>query len=323
MTRTKKRSAPPRPKRAGPHPPLEPTRLALRVVGGIAVVASAALLAAVIRRQLPHDDAIEPASPLAAGTGTGDVARDFRVESFVQNLKRSEAQELANDLARYEATSVVVVPRARIAFGDANAPVRVTYWTDAVGAGSADLRHDLHDLRALFPDSDVVLEPRHFPRDAACNPSFSERQKSSVRCDAAAALICLESDPSAWSAADAALERPHVLHAPRAVGFNTSPLSSVPLSPARVLDIASVSVARKRVEACMASSETAAKLREDIDAAVAAGMKKPPLVLVNGRAVHRSAALLQALVLTRGQATHPAFLYLPLPQSGAVPTSAP
>lgn len=231
------------------------------------------------------------------------------------SLKGRDAQHLANHLAAYNRSSPVGLPPPRLLLGQRAAPLRITYWTDATMPDSVDLRYRLRELRATFAETEIAVEPKHYPHDAACNPRIAKAHDPSVRCLAAKALICLERDAKAWSDASLALERPRDLRAPNVVGMNMPKTHFAPLSPERVLETASTSIGRARLDACLSSAATAAKLKEDIDAAAEARIRGPRSVLVNGRRAHAAANVLHVLALTRGAATHPAFRHLPLPEN--------
>lgn len=295
-----------------------PQRMRGRVIPVIAAVllAAVAALAASAIRHNQRAELVEVDNGLAAGPGTGDVLRDMRVATFVEALPRSAAQRLANDLARYNATPMNAHPPARLSLGSATAAVRIAFWTDALGSHSAELQRELRRIRLHYTTEDVALEPHHFPRDGACNPSVTERPEPSVRCLAARALICLEPDPRAWAEASASLERPPSLKGPSVVGMNQLDAQFVPNpSPARIIEIASRSMAREALDACLASAESSRMLKDDVDLAASMAVKNAHIVIVNGRRANASARLLEVLLLTRAAGKHPAFKRLPHPEA--------
>lgn len=286
-------------------------------VGVVAASLVAALAANALRASCAGDaDAERDAPhPLATGTGTGDIGQDMRVETFVRTLSKPFAQQLADDLAAYAATAVTTVPPGRFVLGDETAPVRITAWTDVDGARSSDLRYALHDLRTGVLASELAVELRHYPRDSACNPHIEERQDGSARCLAARLLVCLEGDRAGHADASARLERPRRLHAPIVPGMNQAMVTAPPpLSPARVRDVGLALLGREKLDACMDDTDVARRIKDDVDAAHAAGISKPPFVVVNGRVAPQHANLLHVLALTHGATAHPAFRFLPRPQ---------
>lgn len=70
---------------------------------------------------------------------------------------------------------------------------------------------------------------------------------------------------------------------------------------------------RPELEACIASSETAAKLKEDVDYAMKYNLQGTPLVVVNGREGSPAPSFLYTLALTGADASSPAFNALPKP----------
>jgi hypothetical protein len=76
-------------------------------------------------------------------------------------------------------------------------------------------------------------------------------------------------------------------------------------------------VSRPRLEACVASPETQAKLRADVDLAARYEIDGTPLVLLNGRKGTSFPPFLYAMILTGGRSDHPAFGNLPAPNPSA------
>ena len=74
---------------------------------------------------------------------------------------------------------------------------------------------------------------------------------------------------------------------------------------------------RARLEACIASADTKAKLQADIELAVRYQLDGTPLVLLNGRRAVAFPPFLYAMVLTNGSADDPAFSSLPPPDPNA------
>jgi serine/threonine-protein kinase len=149
----------------------------------------------------------------------------------------------------------------------------------------------------MLPVGSFALEPRQFPLDAECNPAVQMKSEDGVRCLAAQAMICLEKD---WLRfADALFENQRWL------------------TTKKIYDFASPFMARERLEACVSSPETQAKLQDDIAWAMQHDIQGTPLVLVNGREVPASVQLLYALILAEADPDHPAFAVLPPPQPQA------
>jgi serine/threonine-protein kinase len=78
-------------------------------------------------------------------------------------------------------------------------------------------------------------------------------------------------------------------------------------------------MSRERLEDCVDSPETEAKLRDDIAWALQHEIKGTPLLLVNGREIPPPHTLhfLYAMVLAEANPEHPAFAELPPPRPGA------
>lgn len=239
-------------------------------------------------------DAIARASA-ASGTvlGTGDAARDQQIQELVSSLSPELRQTLADSLGIYRREPERTPIPARALEGPADAPVRITEFTDVRCDHCADLYETLGKLRGSLPPGSFSVDPRHFPLDAECNALIQGPGRDPVRCLAARARICLEGHAQAADFAAALFAEQKALTADR------------------VLVLAAPHVPRKELEACLASEATAAKLRADIELASRYDPDGTPIVLVNGRRGTSFGPFLYALVLTRGSADHPAFASLP------------
>jgi serine/threonine-protein kinase len=157
------------------------------------------------------------------------------------------------------------------------------------------LHQTLVVLRESVPADAFAVGPRWYPLDPACNPALGGESRRPVRCLAAKAAICLEGQPDAQ----------------RFVGELFEQES---LTPERVFELASPWMPVDRLEDCIDSAETEARLRSDLEWAEAHAIRGTPLVLVNGRKALPYPPLLYALVLTGGSASHPVFAALPPPR---------
>ena len=185
--------------------------------------------------------------------------------------------------------------------GPAEAPVRITEFTDILCGHCAELHKTLASLRKSAPSGSFSVEPRQFPLDAGCNP-LVQRSNEPVRCLAAKVEICMEGRPGALDLTTALFENQKGL--PGGVTFALA-------EPFRK---------RADLQACVESPETAAKLDDDVR--YARRVLNPdgtPIVLINGRLGSSFGPFLYAMVLTRGGPDDPAFTALPPP----APRSAP
>lgn len=229
-----------------------------------------------------------------AAPASGSV--EERLAALVGSLEPEHRQLLADALAAYAQAPAVPVRPARWLVGSAQAPVRITEFADVLCGHCAMLNRTLAALRERLPADAFAIEPRWFPLDPACNPALAGESRQPVRCLAAKAAICVENEPDAYRFADDLFE------------------NQEDLSPERVFDLAAPWMPRDRLQACIDSDETEARLRSDLEWAEAHQIRGTPLVLVNGREALPYPPLLYALVLTRGSATHPAFAGLPPPR---------
>jgi serine/threonine-protein kinase len=79
--------------------------------------------------------------------------------------------------------------------GDANAPLRLTEFTDVLCGHCAVLHETIDRLKTTLPLRAFSVEPRQFPLDPGCNPELTGPPVNPVRCIAARAAICLEGEP--------------------------------------------------------------------------------------------------------------------------------
>ncbi|MFB1481782.1 thioredoxin domain-containing protein [Corallococcus sp. RDP092CA] len=220
------------------------------------------------------------------------------LDAFLASLPQDQRQFLADALAVYRAaTPKLGAYPPRALYGPADAPVKVLEWTDSKCPHCKALVEELALIKQYAPQGTLSVEARQFPLDGQCNPAIPNRggpDALSVRCAAARATVCLEGAKDFW----ALRER---LFAAQAF-----------LDTDKVMEIASSgSVARPQLEACMTAPETIGKLRQDVEYALRYNIQGTPLVLVNGREVPPSAALIYALVLAGGNPDAPAFSALP------------
>ena len=229
-----------------------------------------------------------------SGAGAGDASLDEGLASFVKSLPPEALQTLSDSLYIYANAPASTLPPPRSLWGPEAAPVRITEFTDVLCDHCAELGEILKSIRESVPEGSFSVEPRQFPLDGRCNPLMQRQpQGEDVRCLGAKVRICFEGDAKA-EAVSAALFA-----------------AQKDLTPRKVRDIAAAHGAKARVEACVASSETERKLQEDIALAGRFGVDGTPLVLINGRKGTSFGPFLYAMILTRGQATHPAFASLP------------
>jgi serine/threonine-protein kinase len=217
-----------------------------------------------------------------------------QLEEVISRLSPELRQSLSDALAVYSRGDRVPLRPARLLIGSATAPVRITEFTDILCGHCATLHGTIAVLREMLPPASFALEPRHFPLDGECNPAVQMSSGRGVRCLAARAMICLEED---WLPFASALFE----HQRR-------------LTTEKIYEIAAPFIARQRLEECVASPETQAKLRDDIAWALQHDIQGTPLVLVNGREVPATLQFLYTIVLAKADPEHPAFAVLPPPQ---------
>jgi protein-disulfide isomerase len=121
------------------------------------------------------------------------------------------------------------------------------------------------ELKAtLTARPDIVVQKRHFPLDAACNPVLKGRPMHQHACEYARAAVCAEAQ-GRFDAMDDGLFGNQQARAP---------LDEVARGAG--LDLGTL-------HACMDSSETQARVAGDIAAGVAVGLKATPTYVVGGQ----------------------------------------
>jgi protein-disulfide isomerase len=235
----------------------------------------------------------EAPAPAPARAGTGDPARDRSLEDLVGALDPAGRQTLADSLAIYRASRPAMLPAPRALVGSTSAPVRITEFTDVLCDHCAGLFETLRTLREHAPPGSFSVDARQFPLDGRCNAKLEPGTGDDVRCVAAAARICAE--PTGRES-----ELSGALFA-----------SQKSLTREKVLALAAPYIPRERLTACIAAPGTRAALEQDVAAAAQFDSDGTPIVAVNGRRGTSFGPFLYALILTRGNADHPAFDALP------------
>jgi protein-disulfide isomerase len=225
---------------------------------------------------------------------------DPQVEASIRDLlsqfEPEFLQSFSDALDFYARKPALPQPAARGLIGPSDAAVRITEFTDALCGHCADLHEAIAQIRASLPPNSFAIEPRQFPLDPSCNPELTGESTSAVRCTAARAQICLEGNPAAFD-------------------FSASLFRNQRgLDENRIYELAAPSMSREELGECIRAASTEEKLQSDIAWAMQHEIQGTPLVLLNGRETPAFPPLLYALILTQGDARHPAFAALPPPQ---------
>jgi hypothetical protein len=221
-----------------------------------------------------------------------------RLDELIARLSPELRQRLSNSLAAFTRGDRIPLRPGRLVIGSPAAPVRITEFTDTLCGHCARLHGSIEILQEMLPSGSFALESRHFPLDARCNPAIQMKsQDDGVRCLAARAMICTEKN---WMLFASVLFK-----------------NQRRLTTEMIYSLAAPFVSRERLEDCVASAETEAKLRDDIAWALQHDIQGTPLVLVNGSEASSSLEFLYAMVLAKANPKHSAFAVLPRPQPQA------
>jgi len=270
------------------------------LAGGVVAAAAAILLYPGLRTPGSAEEAGRAAIPAPAPPGAepAAAAEGSDLRQLVASLDPQLRQELADALDAFRRGPSRPVRPPRALLGPADAPVRITEFTDALCTHCAELHKTLASLTSSLPAGSFAVEPRQFPLDAGCNPLVS-RSGEAVRCLAAKVNICMEGRDGARELTGALFE------------------NQKGLTAEGVFSLAAPYRKKADLEACVASPETAAKLADDVRWAQEYSPDGTPIVLVNGRLATPFGPFLYAMVLTRGSADDPAFASLPPPSPRA------
>ena len=248
----------------------------------------------------PHSgSAAAPSHDLGNGPATGDAQNDAKLFDLVRTLPPPLRQGLADALWLYNQASPRPTLEARVFRGNANAPLRITEWTDIRCGHCAALMETVEQIASIAPPGSWRVEPRHFPLDATCNPHVQRKSADGVSCTAAKAQICLEKHPKFFDFVHAMFDEQQTLN------------------EARIYELAQGYMPKDTLQACIQAPTTAATLDADIAYAMEHGLDGTPLVVANGKKGTGFGPFLYALVLTQGQGRHPAFGELPKPNPNA------
>ncbi len=217
-----------------------------------------------------------------------------RLEQLLESLPEQERTFLSTARARYAAATPVKSREPRALFGSEAATLRITTFTDSGCSHCATFHKGLEQLLAAVPAGSIAVEQRVFPLDGSCNDEVQGQGRPQV-CLAAQVRVCLEEDPRA-------LDLAGWLHE-----------DAAPLRTDSIYEVAGRLAPRSTLEACVESPETAAKIADDIELAMEAGLEGTPFILVNDRPAMTYVPFLFALTLTGGDPNHPAFEGLPDP----------
>lgn len=228
-------------------------------------------------------------APSAAGGG---------LEALFDEMPHEERLTTAWARAKWKANAprdVSMYP-VRARKGPEGAPVQVVEFTDLLCGHCAQFEQLMDEILRLAPPGAVSVEPRYYPLDAECNPMMKASPKDGVRCYGAKLQICLESHPRFFD-----IRRELFANQQR-------------LDQGVMLEIATRHGAQPMVlNACLASPDTDARLKQDIEYAAKYGIHGTPMVLLNGREAPPAPGFLFGMILSGGDADAPAFQRLPPP----------
>lgn len=256
------------------------------------------LLAEAAERKASAEPAGDPAA--SSRTASGNPRLDQQLQELLANSDPELKLALSTALDLWRKGRYHKEP-PRALRGSPEAPVLVTEFTDALCGHCANLHYSLSQIDNLVMPGTFSVDPRHFPLDGNCNDKLEVRGPESVRCLAARAQICMESTAHAEDFSS--------------VIFN----AQRDLTDELVYELAAPFMPRSALEACVESSETEAKLKDDVEYAWHFEPQGTPLVLINGREVSGLAMVpfVYAMILAGGDADHPLFETLPPPDVSA------
>lgn len=270
------------------------------IANAVGATAAAFLLLLYPGRHTPRSAAEAGRAAVARGAaGASQRATTTpALAEFLGQLDPGMLQTLSDSLHLHRTGVAFPAQPARFLIGSPEAPLRITEFTDVLCDHCAQLHETLRQLRTAVPPGSFSIEPRQFPLDAGCNPAV-ERGGSPIRCLAAKAQICMEGHEKAFEYSGALFAKQKTLR------------------EADVYALATPYIERARLDACLLSAETTAKLRDDIELALRYQLDGTPLVVLNGRKAVAFPPFLYAMAITRGATDDAAFASLPAPNPNA------
>jgi serine/threonine-protein kinase len=231
----------------------------------------------------------KPTPPAAGGSGLDTIFAEMGQEEKL-NTAWARAKWMASP------THDVSMYPVRARKGPENAPVKFVEFTDLLCGHCAQFEKFMEELLAAVPPGLVSVEPRYYPLDGECNPRLKATAGDGLRCTGAKLQICLESHPRFFEI------RKELFANQQKLDLGT------------MMAIATRHGAEPMViNACLASPDTEARLKQDIEYATKYGIQGTPFVLLNGREVALEPGFLFGMILSAGDVNAPAFLKLPPP----------
>lgn len=235
--------------------------------------------------------------PASSSTVASSGADEDELLHFLGELPDNVRATLAKALVLHRNAPARPTDPPRVAFGNPEAPVIITEFSDFLCSHCAELHET---LRSLLDKAGTRfgVDARQFPLDGHCNAELPVRGPETVRCLAAKVAICMEGKPNRF-------EMSSDLFAAQRT-----------LTTEKLLEISSGYIDQMSLDACLTDPATERKLADDVAYAGRHNPTGTPLILVNGRQASNYGPLLLALVLAQGDADHPAFSTLPSVEAG-------
>ena len=245
--------------------------------------------------------ATAPPTP-SAPSPQSDPLADF-LRSLEPNLKQAMSDSLL--IYRNAPRITRAIDKKRVIFGETNTPLHLIEWTDIRCPHCKQLEDALSEMRRITPAGSWSEEARHFPLDSECNPHAQRSDGSGVSCLAAKLQICLALNQSVKSGLTE-------FNRVRSAMFKEQRT----LTRDRIWQIAAADAKqRKKLEACIKSTQTAKTLREDIDYAIQHKLEGTPLVVINNRKATALPAMIYTMIMVMGRDNDPGFKVLPPPNT--------
>ena len=243
-----------------------------------------------------------PGSLTPKGTATpmkeASKTDDAETLKYFATLPWAEAKATADARDAYVAATApdASAYKPHQVYGPANAPVKLVEFTDILCGHCRALLANLEQLKKAVPAANFSIEPRYFPLDSECNKKVSQSSGDGVRCLGAKAQICLEGTDRFWELRSEMFENQQAL------------------GKQKILEIASKGMPLDKLQACIDSPATQARIDEDVAYALVFDLQGTPLVLLNGREAPPVPAFLYGMMLSKGDAKSKYFEKLSLEQ---------
>ena len=216
------------------------------------------------RRTVAHATAVA-AVVSAIASGALSAAYTPPAIATAAEIESHEPEFAQHYLARPVVASATVMRADAASKGRPDAPVTIVEFSDFQCPACGQAYRDLHEL--LARRTDVRLVFRNFPLDSSCNEAMP-RALHPDACNAAIAAECARQQNRFWEYHDRLFEHQHTLDRDSLFRYAREVELDIPT-----------------FRTCLDDAATRARIADDIQAGIAAGIESTPTLFINGRRI--------------------------------------